>query len=172
VFAGNDITINLGESTQLSGTPSGSGFTYSWSPITGLSCTGCLSPLATPESTTTYNFEVTDSLGCTAVDMITVSVDEIKSIYIPDIFSPNGDGENDMFFVQGKGIEYVDLKIYDRWGEKVFERTKFNANDKDLGWGGSYKGKPLNPAVFVYVVTGMYRDGEEILEAGNFTLIK
>ena len=90
----------------------------------------------------------------------------------PEHFSPNSDGENDYFYVQGLGIEELKLVIYDRWGEKVFENNGFKANDIYVGWDGTYRGKLMNPAVFVYIVTGTFIDGSEIKENGDFTLIK
>jgi len=170
--AGLDVTIILGNSTQLLGMPSGSGLSYLWTPALGLSCTNCQFPLATPENTTTYYLTVTDSLGCTAIDTVIITVDKTMVIFIPDIFSPNADGENDYFYVQGLGIEELKMVIFDRWGEKVFENTGFIANDKYVGWDGMFKGKLMNAAVFVYMVTGTFIDGTEINEKGDFTLVK
>jgi len=172
VYAGLDVTILLGNSTQLSGLPSGTGLSYLWTPAINLSCTNCLSPLASPENTTTYYLTVTDSTGCFAIDTVIVTVDEEMVLFIPDIFSPNGDGENDYFYIQGKGIDKLNLVIYDRWGENIFENNNFKANDPNMGWDGRYKGKKMNPAVFVYVVTGTFMDGSEISEKGDFTLVK
>ncbi|MES2592065.1 MAG: gliding motility-associated C-terminal domain-containing protein [Bacteroidota bacterium] len=88
-------------------------------------------------------------------------------VYIPNVFSPNGDGHNDFLFARGKGIVEIQFTIYDRWGEKVFETTDINT-----GWDGTYKGEVLNLAVFVYVVKGKYKSGEEIDQKGNVTLLK
>ncbi|HIA05439.1 MAG TPA: gliding motility-associated C-terminal domain-containing protein [Flavobacteriales bacterium] len=167
--AGGDATIALGESFTLSGS---GGTVYLWQPSTNLNCPNCQSTSASPNHTTTYILQVTDSNGCVTNDTIVIVVDRNASLYVPDIFSPNGDGENDYFYVQGKGIEILNMAIYDRWGDKVFENTGFTANDKYQGWDGTYKGKPLNAAVFVYVITGTFIDGSEIRERGNFTLVK
>jgi len=164
-----DITINIGETVQLNGS---GGPTYSWFPPISLNCSICENPIANPSQTTIYILTVTDSIGCTSADTIVVTVDNTKVIFIPTIFSPNGDGENDYFYVQGLGIEELDLMIFDRWGEKIFENTGFKANDQSIGWDGMFKGQPMNPAVFVYVVTGSFIDGTEISEKGDFTLIK
>lgn len=89
-------------------------------------------------------------------------------VYVPNIFSPNGDGHNDFLFVRGKGIVELQFTIYDRWGEQVFSTTDIN-----VGWdGNSRKGEPLNLAVFVYVVKGKYKNGDEIDQKGNVTLLK
>ncbi len=170
--AGLDVTILLGNSTQLLGLPSGTNLSYFWSPFTGLSCSACQYPTANPENTTTYYLTVTDSLGCTAVDMVIVTVDKTMVIFIPNIFSPNGDGENDFFYIQGLGVAELKMLIFDRWGEKVFENTGFTADDQNAGWDGTYKGKLMNPAVFMYIVTGTFIDGSEIDKKGDLTLVK
>ena len=116
-----------------------------------------------------------DSNGCNHSDTvnITISSDVCSySLFIPDIFSPNGDGENDRFFIQGKGIESLSLVIYNRWGNKVFENNRFSANDPQAGWDGKYKGKALNSAVFVYLLTGSHTDDTPIKEHGDFTLVR
>ena len=91
----------------------------------------------------------------------------ISSVYVPNVFSPNGDGFNDILMVRGKAVAEMQFIIYDRWGEKVFETTDINA-----GWDGTYKGEPMNLAVFVYMLTGKYKNGDAIDEKGNFTLLR
>ena len=156
----------------MSGSPTGTGLSYSWAPTSTLSCSFCQNPVAFPVNTTDYYLMITDSLGCKTSDMVTITVDKNATLYIPDVFSPNGDGENDFFFVQGKGIAFVSVVVYDRWGEKMFESLSTEANDKLLGWNGYYKGKPVNAAVFIYVVTGRYIGGAEFSKAGDFTLVR
>ncbi len=164
-----DVTIYYGESVQLNGS---GGPTYSWLPTSGLNCSNCENPIANPLETTTYYLTVTDSLGCSITDTVVVTVNLTKVIFIPNIFSPNGDGENDFFYVQGLGIAELNMLIFDRWGEMVFENTGFIADDRSAGWDGTYKGKAMNPAVFVFVVTGTFIDGSEINEKGDLTLVK
>ncbi|MBN4066170.1 gliding motility-associated C-terminal domain-containing protein, partial [Candidatus Amoebophilus asiaticus] len=163
-FAGNDTTIALGASAQLYATGGGA---YSWSPPSGLSCTNCANPVASPENTTVYYLAVSDLLGCSDVDSVIVTVDRSTVIFIPNIFSPNGDGQNDMLDVQGKGVKELEYVIYNRWGEKVFE-----SSDLENDWDGTLRGKPLNPAVFVYYVEATFTNGKEIKEKGNITLIR
>lgn len=90
-----------------------------------------------------------------------------QNIFIPDIFSPNGDGNNDKFFVRGNNIKEVYFAIYDRWGEKIFETT-----DKNTGWDGTYKGNRLSTAVFVYYCYGKYSDGTDFKQKGDVTLVR
>ncbi|MBN4062182.1 MAG: hypothetical protein COA57_02365 [Flavobacteriales bacterium] len=165
--AGNDITIGEGETIQLSAS---GGTDYSWSPSADLSCVNCQNPFATPTETTSYILSVTDANGCTATDTITITITidiTQKVIYVPNIFSPNADGFNDELFVRGSGIAFMEFIIYDRWGEKVFETS-----DKAIGWEGTLRGKPMNSAVFVYVLTGEFNNGNEIDEKGSITLIR
>ncbi|MBI4649385.1 MAG: gliding motility-associated C-terminal domain-containing protein, partial [Bacteroidia bacterium] len=155
-----------GTGVFLSGTTAG-GLHYRWSPPDGLSCTDCQQTYASPEETTVYTLEVTDTNGCISTTGITINVNFSFVIFIPDIFSPNGDGNNDMLYVRGKKIQTIRFAVYDRWGEKVFETT-----DIDTGWDGTYRGKPMNPAVFVYYVTGKFENGDEIKISGNVALVR
>jgi gliding motility-associated-like protein len=165
VNAGNDTTINGGQAITLNAT--GTGNSYSWTPSTGLSCTTCPNPTVKPDETTTYTVITSDSVGCVASDQITIYVDYEYVIYIPNIFSPNGDGKNDILYVRGKGIKTLYFAVYDRWGEKVFETTDLNH-----GWDGTYKGKELNKAVFVYYVKVTFIDNSEVEQKGDVTLIR
>ena len=118
----------------------------------------------------TYTLIVTDSMGCTSTSVATV-MDVLNNcefhIFVPNIFSPNGDGNNDLFLVRGKGIKSLNLIIYSRWGEKVFETT-----DPEIGWDGRFKGQEMNTAVFVYYVKATMITNEVIEQKGNVTLVK
>lgn len=164
--AGADATIVIGSSTTLNGS---GGTSYSWSPSTGLNCSNCQSPDASPTVTTVYTLTVTDANGCTAIDTVTVFVDDGcgSDVFVPNIFSPNNDGHNETVKVYGGCWKIYSFVIYDRWGEKVFEST-----DPSEEWDGSYKGKALDPAVFVYVLKGTSLHGTEIDQKGNITLVK
>src|SRR6185436_18475936 len=125
--AGTSVTITMGGSTQLNGS---GGITYSWSPPNDLNCPTCQNPIASPTVTTTYTLTVTDSLGCIATDTVTVFVDiACATVYLPNAFSPNDDHENDVFYVRGNCIEFMQFEIYNRWGELVFATA-----DPAIGW--------------------------------------
>ncbi|HEU4717115.1 MAG TPA: gliding motility-associated C-terminal domain-containing protein, partial [Bacteroidia bacterium] len=163
--AGPTATITAGQSTQLNGS---GGVNYSWSPSTGLSCTNCQNPLASPSVTTTYTLTVTDSTGCPATDTVTVFVDiDCGTVFVPNAFSPNGDNQNDVLFVRGACIQYMDFSVYNRWGERVFHST-----DPAVGWDGTWRGVPCEDAVFMYVLKGTLLDGTQIDQKGNVSLIK
>ena len=118
----------------------------------------------------TYTLTVFDSQGCSASSTATVEdnlVDCDYHVFLPNIFSPNGDGVNDVFLIEGKGIKTVNLTIYSRWGEKVFE-----TNDQDIGWDGTFKGQEMNTAVFVYYLRATMLNNEVIEQKGNVALVK
>ena len=165
IDAGNDVTIDLGQSVTLNAT--GTNGNYTWTPPTWLDCPTCPSTLATPEETVTYTVTVVDSNGCSASDEVTIIVDFEYVIWVPNIFSPNGDGANDIAFVRGIGVESLNFVIYDRWGEKVFETTDLN-----IGWDGTFRGKKMNNAVFVYYLEATFKNGASTTKKGDITLIR
>jgi gliding motility-associated-like protein len=162
--AGNNVSIISGESTTLTAT---GGTSYLWSPVTGLSCNTCPSPVASPSSTTEYCVNVTDANGCSDSACVVVDVDiKCGELFVPNAFSPNNDNENDILFVMGNCVTNLNFAVFDRWGEKVFE-----SSDQANGWDGTMKGKRLDSAVFVYYLTATV-DGKEVKKHGNITLIK
>ena len=168
-FISTDITMDAEESTILTTTGNGNG-NYLWSPALGLSCTACQSPIATPTKTTTYTVTYSDANDCSVADSVTVTIIEDTNpyvIFIPSAFSPNSDGYNDILFVRGKGIKKFNLVVYDRNGEKVFETS-----DLAVGWNGTYKGKQLNTAIFVYYLTGEFLNTNKINQKSDITLTK
>ena len=120
----------------------------------------------------TYSLTVTDSNGCIesySGSLLNLEDDSCDDTYlfVPNIFSPDGNGVNDVLFVDGKNIQEVNLQVYNRWGNLVFE-----SNSLSKGWDGTYQGQPVNQGVFVYLVTGRYKDGEEFEQKGTITLIR
>lgn len=165
VYAGADVTIVSGTGTILTGTSS-AGATYGWSPSTSLSCDTCASTIATPSETTTYTLTVTVN-GCLSYDTITVFVEiECGELFIPNVFSPNGDNANDVLKIYGNCITDLEFAIFDRWGEKVFETT-----DPLIVWNGRYKGNNMDAAVFVYYLKAKVK-GVDVKKHGNITLVK
>ena len=164
------VEIEAGESVVL--TASG-GDNYVWSPATGLSCTNCPNPTATPAVTTVYYVTATDDNGCTGGDSSVVVIKmPCGDLFVPTIFSPNGTGpaQNNKLCVFGTKACIEDLKfqVYDRWGELVFETT-----DIDNCWDGNYKDKPMNSGIFVYrLYVKLYNNDEPIDVSGNTTLVR
>ena len=119
----------------------------------------------------TYTVVVTDSNFCSITDSTEIlpSIEPCFTpyLYIPNIFSPNGDGENDKLYVQGKGIKEILFIVYDRWGEKIFVTT-----DITLGWDGMFNEMPMNEAVFVYYVKATFIDSEIVERKGNISIVR
>lgn len=160
----NDTTILLGSSIVLTAT---GGANYLWTPPSSLSCETCSTPLATPVTTTTYLVVVTGTNKCSSTKRVTITVDENLELFVPDIFSPNDDGQNDVLYVRGNGVKTFYFVIYDRLGEKIFETDTI-----EKGWDGRYKGNKLNNAVFVYYVSATLINDRKIKLKGDVTLIR
>ena len=172
VEAGADDTINLGGTATLIAvpTPAANDISYYWEPDYRLSCNTCQVTLAAPLQTITYIVNVKDTNGCQASDSVTVHVIPNYDLYVPSAFTPNGDGINDYFEIFGNksAWNFVDIKIFDRWGEKVFE-----SNDLYFQWDGTYRGQIQQPDVFVYILTVGYIDGHSTgVLKGSITLIR
>jgi gliding motility-associated-like protein len=172
VNVGNDITMPLGDSLSFS--PVLNSFaviTYEWSLQAGLSCYTCRHPTAKPLATTTYTVTVTDTNGCTATDALTITVITEKNVYIPNAFTPNNDGINDNFTVYGgNAVDKIQLiRVFDRWGELVYQGAELPTTAK--AWDGTFKGKAMNTAVFVYQVQVRFIDGEVQTFTGDVTLV-
>jgi gliding motility-associated-like protein len=167
------MTIQTGFPVTIPATYSPNTISWIWSPATGLSCTDCPTPLAGPNFNTTYQVYFTDNNGCSNIGEVEVIVIcKNANLFMPNTFSPNGDGSNDIFFPRGHGLERVKhLRIFNRWGEVVFERRDFPVNDAASGWNGTYKGKKPQADVYVYQVEVFCDNGEVIRINGNVALI-
>jgi len=171
VVSSADVSINMGQSATIAVT--GNGTKFLWSPKQTLSCDTCSSTKAFPASTTLYYVTVSDNNGCSRLDSVLVTVVENcgQNIFIPNAFSPNGDGKNDRLLIGYTGtincFITFSFEIYDRWGNQVFDST-----DLAFGWDGTYKGRQMDNAVFVYSLQGVLTDGSSVSKKGNISLIK
>ncbi len=174
--AGPDVTVDLGFSGMLEGSylPSYADVTVEWSPAEGLSCTDCLDPDVTPPGTTTYTLTVTDQNGCTSEDFVTVSANVIRPVFGPNIFTPDGDGDNDFFNIGvGPQVKSVNkIYVYDRWGNLVYEGTDVPINNFQFGWDGRFKGELVNPGVFTWIADITFIDDETLFYKGSITVIR
>ncbi|MBK8245166.1 MAG: gliding motility-associated C-terminal domain-containing protein [Saprospiraceae bacterium] len=172
------VKINEGESYNIIpvySIPDDSIQSVNWSPSIHLSCSDCLYPKVNGlNTTTTYVVTYTNKNGCSASDQITISVIK-KGIWIPNIFSPNGDQVNDHFYPVLSDDSYKEIKsmsIYNRWGERIFLKEHFQPNNTLEGWDGTSRGLKLNPDVFIYSIEVLWNSGETEKFHGDVTLIK
>jgi gliding motility-associated-like protein len=167
----DDTVIYIGQSTTLHAIPSNISSNYSWIPSNSLNNSNSTDPISTPLTTTNYQVTVTDENGCSNSDSVKVTVLQIicdePQLFLPNAFSPNNDGENDVLFVRGNFIETMYLAVYNRWGELVFE-----SNDRLKGWDGKFKDQLVDPGVFVYYLEITCFNQENYFKKGNITVIR
>ena len=165
VFAGNDVIAAVGQPVQLQATGAAS---YSWSPPVGLNDPNIGNPVAILNSTQTYTVRGYTAAGCESFDDVTVKIYKGPDIYLPNAFTPNGDGLNDIFRGIPVGIkQFHFLKIFNRYGEQVFQTTDYNN-----GWDGFWKGQKQSPGVYVVIASGTDFRGNEINKKQSFVLIR
>lgn len=166
VNAEPDFTIFEGESLDIFVKDPVSGSVYNWS--TG---EAGISINVSPTETTSYQVTVTDINGCTAVDNVTVTVRTAKcdetDVFIPNAFTPNNDGNNDIFRVRSNFIDELELIIYNRWGQEVFRTT-----DKNGGWDGTFNGQELAPDAYAYYLSVLCINAETYKKKGNVSLLR
>ena len=168
IASASEYTIPEGGTTTLFGQPSG--YEYEWVPALGLDNPNMQQTNAEVGQSTLYTLNVTDGI-CTKSDTVFIKVysficDE-PYIFIPNAFSPNGDGENDVLYVRGPLIEKMVFRVFDRWGELVFE-----TEDRLIGWDGTFRGKQLDPDVYDYYLKAICIDEQESIIKGNITLMR
>jgi gliding motility-associated-like protein len=174
LFIGADTTISVGASLPLTASISQDVRSIQWQPGSTLSCTDCLDPVAHPTTTTTYKAVVTNDGGCSTSDEVQVTVICSNSnIFMPNTFSPNGDGMNDVYYPRGHGIQQIkSLRIFSRWGQLMYDRQNFSANDASSGWDGRFRGADLSPDVYVYILEVVCENGTVVSQKGDITLVR
>lgn len=167
----DSVTLPLGGSQPVVVTYlNASNPSYNWSPSLGLSCGDCANPVVNAYAPGIYTVTVSmvnGSATCYGSASLTVNVGSHTRAFVPNAFSPNGDGNNDLFKVFGEDIKTVDMKIFNRWGEEVYATT--NAMS---GWDGSYKGQMQMPGAYTYVVVITYLDNSQESQKGTVTLLR
>ncbi len=165
VDAGEDVTIEASSSVQLNVT--GTGTNYVWTPAVGLDNIHLKDPTASPMITTTYTVYAYNQYGCSDTDHVIVNVEAGPYILFPNAFSPNHDGINDVFLPHYKDIKSIDLKIFNRWGELVFETRYLN-----IGWDGKFNGQDEGVGAYAFYATAVTDLDKIIFTKGNVTLMK
>ncbi len=165
VTAFSNTIINIGQTTSINAS---GGITYQWNPANDLTCANCSVTNARPLENTYYVVTGYDANGCANMDTVFVQVDYICGDYfVPNAFTPNGDGVNDFVNLHSACIGTYTFQIFDRWGEKVFETS-----DTKYSWNGTYRGRPMNTAVFMYKAEGFDLKGSPFSVKGNVTLLR
>jgi gliding motility-associated-like protein len=168
VVAGTRVTINA----RITGGPIRD---YIWTPSTNLlSCANCPNPVVTVDNDIDYRLTIRNFYGCTATDTISFRiVCQQDQVFIPNAFSPDGDGINDVLYVMGKGVARVkSFRIFNRFGQVVFDRANFDINDPSAGWDGKINGVPASPDVYVYTAEVLCTGGATYRYKGNVTLFR
>lgn len=164
-------TLYAGQQTTFYATDLGSGFVYQWTPEDGLATPHVPNTVVTAITTTDYVVHVIDDAGCEKTDTIHLLVREVicdePYVFVPNAFTPNGDGKNDVLYVRSDIVLEVNFQIFDRWGEKVFE-----TNNLETGWDGTFRGEPCEPGVYDYYMRVVCFGQIETLKKGNITLIR
>jgi gliding motility-associated-like protein len=159
IFAHESVTLN----TLYSG---GTGnYTFTWNPTDDLDCPDCPEPSASPLTDTRYTVTITDANGCTISGSSLVIV--LHELYVPNTFTPNGDGINDYFSAVSRSVQEYRLMIFNRWGDMIFESDKI-----DQGWDGNYAGSEAKQDVYAYRIEARLYNGEYRELLGQVNLIR
>lgn len=173
VEAGADTLVDLGEQLQLRPLSDVPLDDVVWQPEVGLSCTACPFPVAMPLTTTIYTLAVTSEDGCTTVDSVQIRVNEVRDVFVPNAFSPNNDGVNDRLLIFG-GPEVVrihNFRVFNRWGDLVYERAELLPNAVEGTWDGRFGGELLGGDVYVWSADIEFIDGQRLPYAGDVLLL-
>jgi len=170
-----DTTVLRPSPVQLIATVSGgNASSFTWDPLQYLSCADCAMPVATAPYSTKFKVEARNEYSCTAVGYADIKTFTGGKVNIPNGFTPNADGKNDVFYILGSNEISVikDFSIFNRWGQKVFQVTNAPPNDPGFGWKGFVNGKEADAGTYVYFVKISFKDGTEELYKGTVTLIR
>ena len=166
VFRGSPVPLHFGISGDQA-------ISYDWSPPESLSCLNCPDPIATANYSQQYELEVQNQYGCKEKGYGRINRVTGGRVSIPNAFTPNGDGRNDIFYVMGsQDIKIIrNFSIFNRWGMAVFQEKNVPANDPVFGWNGLQGGKPLTAESYVYIIVIEFKDGTEQIYKGSVVLI-
>ena len=172
VAPGQVFQVSYGQSIELTPSVTGDINDYLWTPGTGLSDSTILDPVADPATTTVYTLTITEENGCKAAG--TVTVDVYTPLTIPNAFTPNGDGHNDIFYVMAgpEGARIPDFAVYDRWGLCIFHTRDGMPGDPHYGWDGTWKGKPSPAGTYVYIAVIAGPNGQQRTYKGTVILVR
>lgn len=173
VKAEAEVDMLAGDEHQLVATGSNDVTQWMWTPSDYLSCTNCAAPLVKPRGFIDYTVTVKNQYGCLDKDTVHINLQCSQAfVFVPNIFTPNHDGKNDLFYIKGKGVSVIKhFKIYSRWGEVVFERSNFAIDDKSFGWDGTFKGNFVPAGTYVYIAELSCDAGVPFIKKGTITVV-
>lgn len=174
VDAGTNVKLFSGAQVTLRATGSADVKSIHWTPAAGLNCTSCWSPTILTARPATYTATVTNEQGCRNSDTVRIETTcDADAFYIANTFTPNGDGKDDRFYVQGMGLVKINrMLVQSKWGEVVFEKSQFPANDAAYGWDGTFGGRPMDSGTFLYVIEALCASGEPVFLKGDINLMR
>ena len=174
VDLGPDITLSVGSVQPLMAQASQPIAQYDWGGNVPLDCDSCATPVPQPDRSGIVVLEAYDQTGCMATDTLRIFFNTSIPLYVPNVFSPNGDGNNDFLMLSaGPGILSLEtFQIFDRWGGQVYSQDNIPAGPEVAGWDGSYQGDRLSPGVYTWLAQVRLADGSSLVRSGNITLLR
>lgn len=174
IVNGNVTNVIVGNSIQLNTTTSPDVISYQWSPSQWLSCTTCSNPVSKPQDNINYRVTVRNAGNCESSDDVSITLlCNDGNVFIPNTFSPNGDGANDVFYPRGKGLNRIkNFTIFNRWGQVVYQKSHISANDPTFGWDGMLNGIKAPTDVYVYLLDVICANNSVFPIKGNVTLVR
>jgi gliding motility-associated-like protein len=175
VNVGADKVLATGTTFTLTPTASNGPIAlWNWSPITDLSCGNCPNPIVTAKTDICYTVTATNLFGCAGKDTMCIKVFcESSQVFIPNAFTPDGDGVNDILTVRAKGVKLVkSFRVFNRWGQVVFEKANFVPNVDGQGWNGKVNNVPAPPDVYVYTCEVICENDVPFTYKGNTAILK
>ena len=171
LFSNDSIQLNIESETLLGN------YSIMWQPATGLSCSDCPNPYASPDNTQTYQVTLTDlTTTCSTQNTLQIIVQEpLCNMVIPNAFSPNDDGTNDylnIYLDNNCEIKWLTSSIYDRWGQLVVQQTTNLPTNNLRIWDGSFNGRLAEMGVYAYYLTGTFNNNETFVRKGNISLVR
>jgi len=176
VDLGEDLVLERGESIELQPSIRSDApvQTFFWQETleNSLSCQTCEIPMATPTKNAEYRLEIQNEVGCRATDALQIRLQDF-ALYAPNAFSPNADGENDVFYLQSRtDYQFNTFQIYDRWGGMLYSVEEGSTNAEEFGWDGQSQGKAAQPGVYVWVSELVSLDGQKQVVSGEVNLFR
>lgn len=178
INVGPDMTVRILDSviiSMITNVSQGAVSSIEWTNSdNSLNCSNCTELRFVASTSTTINAMIIDTSGCDATDSMRLTVLVPRIYYIPNVFSPNGDGINDYFSIWGRFnlVNIPWLRVFDRWGNQLFENLNFQPNVESEGWDGRFKGEPMLPGVYVYSAKLEFEDGKSEVVTGEVTIIR